>query len=326
MNTVNLKKGVYESARVSALRNSLLDDDILTKLQSMQFNEILKYLEEHGFKKAIDTSFLDFEGFYLIEKILNDYLCEIYTKVFSFSKGSSKKLLETFYLKYQIHNMLSVVRCMVSKETEITPFLIGEKRRKEKYVKALEMSSSDALSYLSKKLGFDEQNVLENFNKGVFELENYLYGEYYSRLVKSSFKFNNSDEKIFFKYVREYIDALNSRLYVKLNVENKKELFDSLFIEGGYVQRKFYDGSFDEFRIKCSSEFKVEFENPADFDKFVNKVKSSGENRLKSVRFGSPFHLMHFLFDVEVFISKLRVLLKAKYLNLSDEDLKGLLE
>ncbi len=332
----NLKKGSFESAKISVKKGKLYSEETIKSFVNQSFDEILKYMEEHGFKKSIDSSYLQFEGFYLIERVLNMHTSRIYKHVFSSASKQNKNLLEVYYLKYQIHNLMVLVRCYLSKEKDIEPFLIGDERRKEKYVKAFEMPKlEDAITYISKKLRLDESEVLKAYENGVYELENYLYKQYYEKLKSYRFKYNSVDESKFFKFIRTYIDLINARTFMKLKSEELKSLnFNEMYIEGGELNLKFFNDISNLDVEKSLDKFNKHFGHLesckdlsciASLDKRVNEHKASAKEVFKIASFGSPFFSLKYLLEVERQMAKLRVLLKAKYLKVEDKEIEGLL-
>ena len=334
---VNLKKGAYESAKISSKRGKLLGDEKVNEFVKYSFNVGLKYLEEHGFRESVDSSFLQFKGFYLIERVFNTHTSRIYKKIFTSASKENKILLNAYYLKYQIHNTMVLVRCYISKEKDIEPYLIGDERRKAKYTKAFEMPNlEDALTYISKKLGFNSEEVLSAHKKGVYELENYLYKKYYEKLMNFKFKYNNLDEKKFFDFIRTYIDLINSRTVIRLKIENIKTLnFKDVYIEGGNLNLGFFEdlasSELNTALNKINEHFgkieKTENSNAiSEIDKRISIHKTKGNKILGSVHFGSPFFSLKYLFEVEKEINKLRTILKAKYLGLKESEIRGLIE
>lgn len=334
---INLKKNSFESAKISAKKSKLLTDNKIKELSTLSFDEIIKYLEEHDFQKAVDTSYLQFNGFYLIERILNIHTSRIYSEVFKTASNNNKILLEKYYLKYQIHNLISLIRCKLSGEKEFEVYLIGDDRKKEKFIKAFEMSNlEDSISYITKKLKFNVTKVLQNYKEGVFHLENYLYKQYYEELNSYNFKFNNIDEKKFFNFIKTYIDLINARTYLRLKAEENTKLnFKEIFIIGGEINLDFFTKlnslKLEEMKIKFDEKFKnlknniVSENSLIDFDKKINLHKSNANKTFKNISFGSAFYSLKFLFEVEDEIRKLRILLKAKFLKLTDEEIKGLI-
>ena len=165
-----------------------------------------------------------------------------YQSVFLGSTGNNKKLLETYYLKYQVHNLMALLRCKKADEKNLEPYLIGDGRRKEKYIKAWEMPIEDAIIYLTKKLGFEPDEVLENYRKSIYDVENYLYKVYYEKLKSVNFKFNNRDERKFIKFITLYIDLLNARSYLRVRNETQEKInYSDFFLPGGNLSLNVFE-------------------------------------------------------------------------------------
>ena len=323
---IELKKGVYESAKINARKAELISEEQISTLSSYSYEEILKYLEEHGFQEVIDKSYLSYEGFYLIEKVLNDYLAQMYSKFFRATSNNNQKFLENYYLKYQIHNLMATIRCQESSQEELEPYLIGDSRRKEKYLKAFDMSQEEALRYLSKKLGFDAQEVINFYNKGIFELENYLYQQYYKELVNFLPQYSSKEDKKYQKFIKSYIDLQNGKTYfVQKDEENVS--FEDLFIEGGNLTIKEFQNN-DETKIfkKLSSSISYKISSPVDIDKATGYMKKQASQTFSTVSFGSPYALLGFFFTLENSIGQIRKLLKAKYMGVSQEEFQEVMK
>lgn len=322
--TISLKKGTYEAAKLSSIKSQLPTTKSISSLSTLTYEEILKHLEEHGFKEVIDNSYLSYEGFYLIEKILNDYLSQIYTKFFKATSKNNQKFLENYYLKYQIHNVMATLRCKISSSEDLHPYLIGDEHRKEKYIKAFTMSTNDALEYLSKKLFFDPQKVHFYYKKGLFELENYLYAQYYKKLFENLPSYSKVEDKKYVKFLKTYVDLLNIR--TKLVVENEElSLFEELFIPYGTISKNEFDNSISGLFKIANIHLGLSLKKPVDVDLAILNHKNSAADGFSSVSFGSPYALLGFFFTVENSIGQIRKLLKAKYMGLSEKELEEVL-
>jgi V/A-type H+-transporting ATPase subunit C len=332
---IKLKKDSYNCAKLAVASGKLYGTEKIKELMNLEFDEILRFLEEQGFRSSVDKAYLQYEGFYLVERVLNDHLSKIYKSVFAGASKTNQKLLESYYLKYQVHNLLVVLRCKLSNEKEFETYLIGDSKQKAKYIKAYSMpNTEDTLEYLVKKLGFDHKIALEEFKTGIYNLENYLYKSYYSKLKELNFKFNNVDEKYFSTFIRNYIDLLNARTYLRLKVEDSKELkFENFYMFGGKLVLGDFtslDSSSIEDTLKHFNELfgSIEGLDSSSFgslDKRISYLKKESEGLFNGVRFGSPFYSLKFLFKVEKEMNSLRVLLKSKYLKLDKSEIEGLL-
>jgi V/A-type H+-transporting ATPase subunit C len=332
---IKLKKDSYNCAKIAVTSGKLYGKEKIKELMNLEFDEILRFLEENGFRSSVDKSYLQYNGFYLVERVLNDHLSKIYKSVFTGASKTNQILLDSYYLKYQVHNTLVVLRCKLANEKEFETYLIGDSKRKEKYIKAFLMPNiEDCLEYLVKKLGFNHKFALEEFKSGLYNLENYLYKTYYSKLNEVNFKFNDIDEKNFSNFIRNYLDLLNARTYLKLKVENSKDLkFENFYMYGGKLMLKDFTSLNTKTIKETLNSFNetfgliegLESDSFESLDKRISIHKKESEGSFNRVRFGSPFYPLKFLFKVEKEMNNLRILLKAKYLKLDKSEIEGLL-
>lgn len=333
---VMLKKSNFDSARISVHRGRLFGADKIEELANLKFEEVLRFLSENGFSEEVEKAYSRYQGFYLIEKVLNDHLSKIYNKVLATSSKDNKLLLDEYYFKYQVHNLMAFIRCKISKEEDITPYLIGSSRKKDKFLKAFEMNNLDeAISYLCKKLELETSSVIEMYKKSLYDLENYLYKTYYNRLNSYIFKYNSKDEVEFTKFIRKYVDLINARTFIKVgDASSDKVKFEEVYISGGNLNIDFFSKLSGSNHQKLLEEFSKVFSTTSNFegfntitelDKEISKHKEHGKKMFSKVRFGSPFYSLKYLFEVEREIAKLRIILKAKFLGLSKEEVLKLI-
>jgi V/A-type H+-transporting ATPase subunit C len=332
---IKLKKDSYNCAKLAVASGKLYGTDKIKELMNLEFDEILRFLEEQGFRSSVDKSYLQYQGFYLVERILNDHLSKIYKSVFTGASRVNQKLLESYYLKYQVHNILVVLRCKLSDEKEFETYLIGDSKKKETYIKAFSMPNiEDSLEYLVKKLGFDPKVALTEYKSGIYDLENYLYKSYYSKLNEVNFKFNGIDEKHFSTFIKNYIDLLNARTYLKLKVEDSKDLkFENFYMFGGKLvlddfislNSNSIEETLNYFNEKFGTIDGIDTSSFGSLDKRISHHKKESEGLFNGVKFGSPFYSLRFLFKVEKEMNDLRILLKSKYLNLEKSEIERLI-
>lgn len=320
---LQLQKNAYHSARISANKHFLYGEKTISKLCTKSFDEILKYMEENNYEKSINLSYTRYEGFYLVERLLNEHASMIYSKVIKTAPKNNKAFLELYYLKYQIHNFMVYVRAKLAKETEYKAYLIGEEHKKEKFLKANSMELVDGVKYLCQKLSLDSEPVLEKLKEDLFSLENYLYYHYYERLHKITLTYNNREEKTFIKYLRSYVDLLNARTFLK--VAQEKQQFKDLFLLGGDIPYEAFekiDTNNKDYHQKIRDLVKVSDDEA--LDETINAHKRRSEQYFKQIRFASPFYPLKYLFTMEKEISQLRVMLKAKYSGLAEAQVREL--
>jgi vacuolar-type H+-ATPase subunit C/Vma6 len=113
------------------------------------------------------------------------------------------------------------------------------------------------------------------------------------------------------------------------------DLFEQLYITGGSLKfnffEKLYEKSINESLIEFNTIF-GDIENCEDercvatIDRRINVHKIKARDVFRTARFGSPFYALKYLFDVEREMSKLRILLKAKYLKMDDKEISELIK
>ena len=320
---LTLRKDSYHSTRICANKQLILGDEIIAKLCEKSFDDILKYLQEHHYGESIDDSYTRYQGFYLIEKFLNQHASSVYKKVIRTARYDNKTFFELYYLKYQIHNLMVFVRSKISQEEDFKAYLIGDEDKKQDYIKANAMSLEDGARFLSQKLGLNHKIVLDKLSEDLFSLENYLYYCYYEQLSNTIIQYNNVDERRFYEYLRGYVDLLNARTFLRLAKE-KTNNFDELFLPGGDIKKEAFK------KINLTSNYEetinklVKISEDEELDETINAHKRRSQEYFKKVRFGSPFYALQFLFLMEKEISQLRVLLKAKYSGLNNQEVKEL--
>lgn len=332
---VQLRRTPYDSAKISVMKGSLLSKEELDSFLDKGFDEILKYLSEHGYAKEIDKSYLKYEGFYLVERILNDHLSQLYKKIINSASKNNKVLLEEYYFKYQIHNLMVLLRCKLSKEENIEPYLIGDSSRRIMFIKAYETKNpEEAIVSLSRKLKLNTDEVVKQYKKGLFDLENYLYQVYYEKFSQYEFIFNARDEKEFSRFIRRYIDLINARTFVKLQTEKVAIDFKEVFLPGGMLSLKFYNELSGKDNKSVMQAFAKVFSETSsvegltsfdELDQEIIKHKEYTARQFQKISFGSPFYAFKFLFQAERQMARLRIILKAKTLGMKRQEIEVLL-
>ena len=312
------------STRFSAMKkNILIKDKQFIKFSNMTFSQILLSLNNFGFSNIINNNYLKEEGFYLIEKIINDKLSSIYTMSSKYLFKKNKKLYSQIYLKYQIHNFLTYVRIKKSKGGKISTFLIGDKKNKELFLSNFSYPLEEGIKNICKKLNLNSENCIKMLDVSIFDFENYLYKTYYEKLGKTNFYYKKVEDVIFKKIIKNQIDIENLKSYSILKEEKKSNLFDDLYISNGNFQKK-------DFQKKDFLEsFLKKYDIKKDFSK-INKYyiydeiylqnKILTEKLFKKISSTSPYSLFKNLFKIENNYSKLRTFLKMKYGNIDKKN------
>lgn len=294
-------KDMYVAAKLSII-NQQLDSIFSTKqIERASFSEALSMLEKNSTKISLDNSVVSSDikknSVGIIEKFTNSYASYVYEKIFKASDEELKQLLTTYYLKYQIHNIIVTLRCIASNDSsDIKTYLIGNKVQKEHCIKATGFSYEEALKYFSTKFKFPKNLLKFDSIENIFYLETGLYKWYHEELQK--FLIKNYKDSILQKEHKKHIDVLNTKLLI---LSKEFDNFDSenLFILGGSKK-------VDSLNIEGIDLYEVE-----------NLQKTFKQDVYKKTRlkgYGSHFMILNYLQKFEIKLQEISKILKQKAL------------
>lgn len=149
-------------------------------------------------------------------------------------------------------------------------------------------------------------------------------------------QYNKHDENKYLKIITHQIDLLNARTFLRLKKEEvseeSKDSFSFLIPSGDIpfslfkdLENKTFEEAFQIVKKVVKEECGEEIADLEDMDAALMRAKIHAQKLLHSVQFGSPFYVMKYLFDAEREVSRLRILLKAKYLKVEDEKIAELI-
>ncbi len=242
----------YISARVRVMRRSLIPADEYRKLLNMEFNEIIRYLEETQYKKEIDELTHKYSGVRLLEYALNMNLCATYNKLVRISSGIPRALVTEYLRKWDVQNIKSIIRGKL--------FGFPDEEIKESFVGAGEYKYEDLVALLSRDTVEDVINALQGTpyheilkevgTKPLSEIEDELDKLYYTRLL--DIRPESEDVRYLLEFIRMEVDLKNIKTILRLKVEDGTydEIMKSI-IPGGYQisvdeARKLANMSWDE--------------------------------------------------------------------------------
>jgi hypothetical protein len=341
MEKQTLKREPFMSAKISVLKSNLFDNDKINELLNLSFEEILVKLDESEFKITIDKLYGKYSGFYLIEKIINDYLSKISQKIIKGVSNENKEFIESFEFNSQIENFLVLLRIKhLNLNEDIDLYLKGSENKKKIFIEAVNFSKvEDVILFVSKKLGLHSKKILEIYNRNFFQLENYLYKHYYRNLMRNVLKisYNNRDEKIFINFLRRQIDILNIRTVLFLSeiddVKKKEELFENLYTYDAKIK-------FEKLKnvlvknekvgeklliIANNIHPKLKIEKIEDIDKLKVLNLNLLLTKFRAIKFSSPFYPIKYLFELRQNLEKIKIILKAKQIKLDKKEIGGLI-
>lgn len=296
------ERDMFVASKISVINQELDEIFRAKQFDKASFSEALSLLEQHSTKLSLDSSIhtINFKenSIGVVEEFTNVYASSIYEKIFKASKGQLKDLLDRYYLKYQIHNIIVTLRCIASDyKDDIEFYLIGNKIQKEHCIKAISFSYEESLKYFSTKFKFPKSLLKYNTIDTIMQLETGLYKWYHEDLQKFlNEKYNNSTLQIEHK---KHIDVLNKKI-IKVAQEIEDFNVDEFFINGGY---------------KKMSDLKSSNESLEELEELQLAFKSEVYNKTKFEGFGTHFMILNFLQRFEIRMREISKQLKEKALD-----------
>ncbi|MFT4244657.1 MAG: V-type ATPase subunit [Candidatus Woesearchaeota archaeon] len=294
-------KDMYVAAKISVINQELNEIFSTKQIERASFTEALSLLERNSTKVSLDNSVisLDFKknSIGIVEQFINSYASQVYEKIFKASTQDLKELLTTYYLKYQIHNIIVTLRCIASNNSnDIRTYLIGNKIQKEHCIKATGFNYEGALKYFSTKFKFPKNLLKFNSIDSIIYLETGLYKWYHEEL--QNFLVEHYNNSIIQKEHRKHIDVLNMKL-LKILTELKDFDIEDLFILGGTKK-------IDSLKIEGIELNEIEDLQRAFKEDVYKKTKLRG--------FGTHFMILNFLQKFEIKLQDVSRILKKKAL------------
>lgn len=224
----------YIVARVKVMKRKLIPSEEFKKLLNMDFNEIVRYLEETEYKKEIDELAYKYSGPRLLDYALTLNLGRTYKKILDVSFGQAKEFIAAYLTKWDIWNIINIVR---GKIAGVSPEEI-----EEALVSVGEYTMDFYRSLIAKELDevvktFEGTPYYDALSKvgsaSLSEIEDEMYKIYYSRILRE--RPSELALKLFVDFIRMEIDIKNIKTILRLKREEvpSDEIMKRI-IPGGY--------------------------------------------------------------------------------------------
>ncbi len=241
----------YIVARVRVMKRNLIPNEEYRKLLNMDFNEIVRYLEETEYKREIDELSYKYSGPRLVDYALSLHLFRRYKRILDVSFGAAKELIFEYLKRWDVWNIINILRGKLAnvppEEMEETLVPVGE--FSYDFYKSLVVRDVDEIIK-----AFDRTPYYETLSKvgqiPLSEIEDELYKIYYSKIT--SISPTEQALKFFVDFIRKEIDLKNIKTILRLKMDEvPAEEIVSRIIPGGYQldvdeARKLAAMSFDE--------------------------------------------------------------------------------
>ncbi|RLI80757.1 ATP synthase A1 subunit C [Archaeoglobales archaeon] len=208
----------YLVARTKVMKRKLIPKDEYRKLLNMEFNEIVRYLEETDYKKEIDEFGYRYSGPKLMDYALSLNLSRTYQKIIRISFGLAKDLISSYLKKWELTNIISILR---GKSANIPPDEIEEAivpvERDFDYYKSLIAKDVDEIVGTYRGTPYFE-TLSKIGTMPPNQIEDELFKTYYLELTK--LKPAELSLKLFVDFVKMEVDLRNLKTILRMKVEN----------------------------------------------------------------------------------------------------------
>ena len=207
------------------MKKKLLRQEDYQKLLKMELPEIIKFLQESDYKKAIDELALSLKGVDLIEAALNKGLADFFRKLRQMSDMRTREILDIYLERWDIHNAKTVMRSFFSATPaeKMKHYLVPAGAMKEEFY--LQLAKTNSIEEIIKRLSFANEKIREQMiaaygsSKSLLQAESILDQYYYDKMFRSS-KRLGADAAIFKRFLGDEIALLNLKTILRLRSEN----------------------------------------------------------------------------------------------------------
>ncbi|MDW7732861.1 MAG: V-type ATP synthase subunit C [Methanolobus sp.] len=326
----------YTTARVRAMKSKILPKETYPRLMNMGIDEIARFIGESEYKEDVDELARQYEGVDLIEHALNRNLAVTFTKLINISEGEVNYLVTEKLKKYDIWNIKTILRgkyCKASTE-EILEAIVAAGSLSYTFLSDL-ATKSDYEEVVSELENTEYYAILKNYNgTNLSEIENQLDKLYYAGLFAATGGSKSKDRKLFARFTRTGIDIKNITTLFRLKKAGitDPDMMD-LMIDGGLKLKhkdieRLLPLSFEDFIAELGKypywEEISDVVSP-DMQSLIDVESRLKKHRLKSAASFSHVYplsivpIMDYMLSKQNEVNNLRIIIRGKAANLSDE-------
>lgn len=326
----------YTTARVRAMKSKILPNETYPRLMNMGIDEIARFIGESEYKEDVDELARQYEGVDLIEHALNRNLAVTFTKLINISEGEVNYLITEKLKKYDIWNIKTILRgkyCKASTE-EILEAIVAAGSLSYTFLSSL-AAKSNYEEVISELENTEYYAILKNYNgTNLSEIENQLDKMYYAGLFAATGGSKSKDRKLFARFTRIGIDIKNITTLFRLKKAGitDPDMMD-LMIDGGLKLKlkdieRLLPLSFEDFIAELGKypywEEISDVVSP-DMQSLIDVESRLKKHRLKSAASFSNVYplsivpIMDYMLSKQNEVNNLRIVIRGKAANLSDE-------
>ncbi|TGC10602.1 V-type ATP synthase subunit C [Methanolobus halotolerans] len=326
----------YTTARVRAMKSKILPNETYPRLMNMGIYEIARFIGESEYKEDVDELARQYEGADLIEHALNRNLAVTFTKLIKISEGELNYLISENLKQYDVWNIKTILRgkyCKASTE-DILEAIVAAGSLSYTFLSEL-ATKSNYEEVVSELENTEYYAILRNYNgTNLSEIENQLDKMYYAGLFATTGSSKSKDRKLFARFIRIGIDIKNLTTLFRLKKAGitDPDMMD-LMVEGGLKLKisdieRMLPLSFEDFIAELSKytywEEISDVVSP-DMVSLIDVESRLKKHRLKSAASFSNVYplsivpIMDYMLSKQNEVSNLRIIIRGKAANLSDE-------
>ncbi|RLI80718.1 ATP synthase A1 subunit C [Archaeoglobales archaeon] len=224
----------YIVARTKVMKSRLLKPEDFRKLLNMNFNEIVRYLEETEYKREIDEMGYKYSGPRLLDYALYANLARTYRKLIEVSFGAPKYLIAEYLRRWDIWNIINIIRGKTANVPAeiIEETLVPAGEKDAEFYRTLLVKEIEEL--IKEFEGTSYYSVLSKIGtEPMSNIEDGLYKIYYRELLK--IKPSDFPMKLFINFIRMEIDIRNIKTILRMKLEDAEiDEITERIIPGGY--------------------------------------------------------------------------------------------
>ncbi len=326
----------YTYARISVMKGELIRPEKWESLLKMGVNELLRYLQDTGYKAEIDSLGVQKRNLAALENALNSNLMRTFNKLNKISDEKVQTVLRIYLKRHDLENFKTIVRAKMASipYEEIKELLLPSLNHSPEYFN--ELAKKENVEKMLEELPFSI-DPLPLKELDLFHIENILDRAYYEEL----FRFANNlrgQGKAFREFILAELDILNIKMILRLKKElyQEKEVMQYLIFPSKSISSLAGTEKIEAIakRLHASGY------NYRDIQAYEGLPEAELLTRLESDLDTSLLRkealLMHqfpltvnvilgFMFAKEIEVKNLKILLKGKQLGLEEHYLQELL-
>ena len=327
--TVRLRFSPYTYARVAVMKSNLLRKDDYNRLLKMGYNEILRKLEETGYKKEMDEFDVSSKDIMVIESALNANMVRTFMKLYEISNESMKEVISMYLRRYDMDNLKMIIRSKFAKvdEKSIEPLLYDSVNYSKEFF--VNLSKKERVSDIINT--FSSLRKLNLNTDSLFELENQLDRAQLEQLYDFAHNLRGQG-RVVAGFLKEQLDMLNVRAVLRLRKDEKSkdEIIKYLIKPSKLVLAVLEKESIEEIVQYLHRNKRTQLQG-MEKDLFARLELDLEKYLLKKVLLQMHKHLLSanyilaYLLAKEVEVSNLKAIIKGKRFNLDHEFIEKLL-